>query len=413
MTNTPRAGWQIPTSGIVTSANIESLFCQPLYLRQAPVLPWLRLLFWLVLTLRPRCVLTMGLGNGVGHFALAQAMARTGGETCLAIGTASPDMLSAQARYPSLSQIVPTATGTDLAPNLVLIDRTALPEGPAPDLPAATVVLLGTDDLAPGRQRITLPEPQGLAIILSGHETAAPLLALRDACTDGVLPAGIARLFRLDIAAEAAPTPAPETQRLRRRLAEAGAARDTAVAEALHLRQQMAQAEAAQQVALAKARAAVRRADERLASTAEALAASKTEAQAAKAAAAQASRRLDRIAGLLKAARTEAQTSNATATQTAKRLETTQEALKAARANLQTERATGARTARHLARTERALATAQAASATAAGQNATLRRQIAALRQNLAAARTETAAMIASRSWRLTAPLRWLRRWRE
>lgn len=400
---TQRAGWPASTQGIVTSANIESLFWQPLHPRQAPVLPWLRLLFWLVRSLRPQRTLTLGLGNGAGHLALAQAMARTGGAACLGLGEAGPDLLALQERtYPALSRIAPLEPGglsaliAGYAPDLVLIDRGELPGGPVPDIPAATLVLLGADDFPSDRQRIVLPDAQGPAptIILSGHETAAPLLALRDACTDGVVPAPIAHLFRRDIVLDPPlkPAPSPEAQRLRRRLAEAETALQTA--------------RAGTQAAQAAARAA----EERLDDMTKALQASRAEAQAARAAAAQASRRLDHLGGLLKAARGEARIAGASAAQTERRLEKTQEALAAARTATQTARTEASRLARRLAGAERAVDAAHAARTASAQEAVALRRQAATLAHDLAAARARIAEITASRSWRLTAPLRWLRR---
>ena len=88
---------EVPFQEIVTPLSARALFWRPRYLRGSALLHHLPFLFWLADLQRPRVTVTFGLGDGVGHFALCQAM----------------DRLGAEARGHGLDERAPDAGGPD------------------------------------------------------------------------------------------------------------------------------------------------------------------------------------------------------------------------------------------------------------------------------------------------------------
>ncbi len=77
-----------PTPGvdIVAPLSTRTLFWRSRFLRESPFLIHVPFLFWLIETSRPGCVVKLGLGDGVGYFAACQALDRVEAETeCVAI----------------------------------------------------------------------------------------------------------------------------------------------------------------------------------------------------------------------------------------------------------------------------------------------------------------------------------------
>lgn len=66
---------------VLTPVASQSLFWQAKYLRSAEFLQHLPFAFWLVQTCRPRVIVALGIGGGVGYFGFCQAVERLGLET--------------------------------------------------------------------------------------------------------------------------------------------------------------------------------------------------------------------------------------------------------------------------------------------------------------------------------------------
>lgn len=186
-----------------------ALFWRARYLRPSGMLPHLPLLFWLVDVLRPRQVVSRGLGDGVAYFAACQAIDRLGsGGACTAIVTGGPgtaligaDLADHNDRnYHDLSRLVTAgsepaaALFADGSVDLLLIDQAgalsltdSLPREWQDKLSArAVIVLCGTgqnarQDLFEGRPRISFAEGAGLVMILQGTDCDSRLEKLAEA----------------------------------------------------------------------------------------------------------------------------------------------------------------------------------------------------------------------------------------
>jgi hypothetical protein len=208
----------------------EALFRPVRYLRPSAALPHLPLLVWLVETLRPRQVLSLGLGDGVAYLAACQAMERLQGGGCTAVLAAGSPIAEDIAdhhdrNYRDLSRLIAAPDGASRAGtethfaagsvDLVLVPGTGMPD-PGPDWQHvlsdhAVILCCGTaapdmgPDLLPDRPRIRTVH--GAEIILTGTDprSAAPLDAL--VATQGTSPLynilhrlGAAQAFESEIA---------------------------------------------------------------------------------------------------------------------------------------------------------------------------------------------------------------------
>lgn len=159
-----------PAQGPLPDLLLPAALFRPLrYLRPSDALPHLPLLVWLVETLRPRQVLSLGLGDGVAYLAVCQAMERHEGGCVAILPEAAPvpaEIADHHDRnYRDLSRLIPAPDGVHWAGTETYFPASTvdLVLVPAPD--AQTLRALAESD----RQRLL---PDHAVIVLCGGDHA-------------------------------------------------------------------------------------------------------------------------------------------------------------------------------------------------------------------------------------------------
>ncbi|MFA7668686.1 MAG: class I SAM-dependent methyltransferase [Burkholderiaceae bacterium] len=215
-------------------ATTETLFWRPRFIANTPLMQHVPFLFWLVGAVRPRNLAVCGSGNGVGTFALCQAMDKLNiAGRCLGIGfwsdgedgKAGPvpaalrnhasqlydDILQWRSETSAREALAGIAPGSL---DLLFIDACDLPDGELPRAeewlsalrqdgvimvhgdPAADGRAGAVQALSGGRPVISFADEQGLVVLPLGESPPARLRALLEISDHGALPGEIALFFR-------------------------------------------------------------------------------------------------------------------------------------------------------------------------------------------------------------------------
>lgn len=231
----------LPGSEFFAPATIEPLFWRPRFIAQSPMLTHAPFLFWLVNVVRPRAVSVLGVGDGVGHFVLCQALdklnlpGRCEGHGFWAETPADgepsgdepaavpPELAAHEARFYDGLSFLHAHAASDQALqgirpdslDLLFVDLDRIAD-PVPEYdewlarlkPDGILVLHGVNGLArhPGQEalarwledcaRVEFPAGRGVAAVTQGSQPPHRLRTLMEICERGIVPADIDRIFR-------------------------------------------------------------------------------------------------------------------------------------------------------------------------------------------------------------------------